>query len=51
VIIEYQSPGACAELQLGDQWRVKPSDELLECLRSKFGSDQVGLQYHPLTSG
>lgn len=51
VIIEYQSPGACAELQLGDQWRVKPSDELLECLRSKFGSEQVGLQYHPLTGG
>ena len=51
VIIDYCTNGATAELQLGDQWRVKPSDELLDGLRAQFGSDRVGLDYHPHSGG
>jgi DNA polymerase-3 subunit alpha len=51
VIIDYRTNGATAELQLGDQWRVKPSDELLDGLRAQFGSDRVGLDYHPHSGG
>ena len=51
VIIDYCSEGATAELQLGDQWRVKPSDELLDGLRAQFGPDRVGLDYHQQGGG
>jgi DNA polymerase-3 subunit alpha len=51
VIIDYCTNGATAELQLGDQWRVKPSDELLDGLRAQFGSDRVGLDYHQHSGG
>lgn len=51
VIIDYCTNGATAELQLGDQWRVKPSDELLDGLRAQFGSDRVGLDYHQQSGG
>jgi DNA polymerase-3 subunit alpha len=45
VVIHYSSANACAELVLGDEWRVKPSDELIELLRDKFGRDVVSIDY------
>jgi DNA polymerase-3 subunit alpha len=36
VVIEYSSEAARATLQLGDAWRVRPTDELLTQLRMLF---------------
>ena len=50
VIIDYCTEGASAELQLSDEWRVTPSDEMLDGLRHQFGMEQVQLTY-PLAQG
>ncbi|MFT5482642.1 MAG: DNA polymerase-3 subunit alpha [Halieaceae bacterium] len=34
-----------ARVQLGAAWQVNPSDELIECLRDKFGEESVSLAY------
>ncbi|KZN65183.1 DNA polymerase III subunit alpha [Pseudoalteromonas luteoviolacea CPMOR-1] len=39
VIIEYQRPDATAELTLGTQWCVTPSDELMRALKKLTGQD------------
>ncbi|MCF2859443.1 DNA polymerase III subunit alpha [Pseudoalteromonas sp. SMS1] len=39
VIIEYQRPDATAELTLGMQWCVTPSDELIRSLKKLTGQD------------
>lgn len=51
VIIDYCTESASAELQLGDEWRVTPSDELLDGLRNQFGVDRVALSYPATASG
>jgi len=45
VVIEYQSRTAKARLRLGNEWLVKPSDELLTRLRERFGNGAVVLNY------
>ncbi len=45
VVIDYQRPDARAELPLGPDWRVHPTDELLHRLRELAGPDQVRLIY------
>ena len=45
VTIKYCSKIARATVQLGDEWRVHPSDELLSRLKSLFGSKCVELRY------
>ena len=45
VAIAYRSGSAEGRLVLGADWRVAPSDVLLQSLRSEFGAGQVGLQY------
>ena len=45
VTIAYRSRSAQGRLVLGPDWRVAPSDVLLQSLRSEFGAGQVGLQY------
>ncbi|MBT3428367.1 MAG: DNA polymerase III subunit alpha [Gammaproteobacteria bacterium] len=45
VVIHYSSRNACAELVLGDEWRVNPDDDLIELLRDKFGRDEVSIDY------
>ncbi|HET6471356.1 MAG TPA: hypothetical protein VFG38_05910, partial [Pseudomonadales bacterium] len=45
VAIAYRSPAAEGRLVLGPEWRVAPSDELLQSLRNEFGAGQVGLHY------
>jgi DNA polymerase-3 subunit alpha len=50
IVIHYTSANACAEIVLGDEWRVNPNDDLLELLRDKFGSDEVSIDYTGLSS-
>ncbi|TAN67891.1 MAG: DNA polymerase III subunit alpha [Methylobacter sp.] len=43
--ISYTSKVAKANLQLGDEWRVHPTDELVARLRSLLGSGAVEVKY------
>jgi DNA polymerase-3 subunit alpha len=43
--ISYTSATAKANLQLGDDWRVHPTDELVARLRSLLGSEAVEVRY------
>lgn len=45
VVIDYQRSDAKALLRLGDDWRVRPEDELLQRLRQEYGADRVKLVY------
>jgi DNA polymerase-3 subunit alpha len=45
VSIEYLADGAKASLQLGDDWRVKPGDELLIRLRRLLSPEAVMVRY------
>ena len=43
--ISYTSQVAKANLQLGDEWRVHPADELVARLKSMLGSESVEVRY------
>lgn len=45
VLIKYQHPQASAVLQLGSDWLIEPSDELIQELRYLLGNDGVSLVY------
>ncbi len=45
VFVEYQRADAKGQLQLGNNWRIKPTDELLHRLREVYGRDAVVLEY------
>jgi DNA polymerase-3 subunit alpha len=45
VIVRYRRHGAQATLRLPEQWRVQPSDDLLQRLRERYGVDRVKLSY------
>nr|MDQ3960238.1 DNA polymerase III subunit alpha [Pseudomonadota bacterium] len=45
VAIDYHQPGAYACLTLGQDWRIYPTDALLDSLRSVLGEDCVRLEY------
>lgn len=45
VSIDYQGAEARANLRLGDAWRLRPEDGLLQQLRDKFGVNAVQLVY------
>jgi DNA polymerase-3 subunit alpha len=45
VSIEYQSNNAKASIQLGDDWRVRPADELLIRLRRFLSTEAVVVNY------
>ena len=47
VAIRYSRGDAAALLQFGEQWKVKPSRELIERLGSLVGRDAVELYYAP----
>ncbi len=46
LIIDYYRSDAKAQLQLGNDWLIRPEDELLQSLRERFGSQSVSLVYH-----
>jgi DNA polymerase-3 subunit alpha len=45
IIIDYMRQNAKANLQLGDAWRVRPSDILLDTLREIFTENNVEVVY------
>jgi len=45
VSIHYIAASAQATVQLGDEWRVRPSDELLHQLRLGLGEAAVQVRY------
>ncbi|MEI6335564.1 MAG: DNA polymerase III subunit alpha [Methylococcaceae bacterium] len=45
VSINYTSPYAQAAVQLGDEWRIHPTDELIARLKSLFGATAVEVKY------
>ncbi|UOA07958.1 DNA polymerase III subunit alpha [Methylobacter sp. S3L5C] len=45
VSINYTSQHAQATVQLGDEWRIHPTDELISRLKSLFGSTAIEVRY------
>ena len=45
ISVDYHSPEARGRVLLGDEWRVRPSDEVLQSLRDELGADKVVLRY------
>jgi len=45
ITLDYTQPKAAARIRLGERWRVNPSDELLEKLRSTVGGEAVEVIY------
>ena len=45
VSVDYRRPEASARYSLGEQWRVRPTEELLQRLRNLAGRDTVSLEY------
>ncbi len=45
VWVDYRATGACAQLALGQEWCVHPTDELLQRLKQLAGADRVQVVY------
>jgi len=45
VCIDYQRDDSVTRLNLGEEWRIHPTDQLLENLRSLAGDEQVKMVY------
>lgn len=45
VALVYGGASSRARIRLGEQWRVSPSDELIQSLRDRLGSNSVTLLY------
>ncbi|MEN8170880.1 MAG: DNA polymerase III subunit alpha [Pseudomonadota bacterium] len=45
ILLDYHNEQGQAQVMLGEQWRVRPSDELLSRLRQLLGEAQVALKY------
>jgi DNA polymerase-3 subunit alpha len=45
VLVNYQRADATAQIQLGREWRVRPTDELIRRLDELAGKDQVRVEY------
>jgi DNA polymerase-3 subunit alpha len=45
VTVDYSGNEARALLQFGDDWRIDPTDALIQALRDQFGRDNVFLNY------
>jgi DNA polymerase-3 subunit alpha len=45
VALVYGGPTSKARVRLGERWQVKPSDELIQTLRERVGTDSVSLLY------
>jgi DNA polymerase-3 subunit alpha len=46
VWIEYENGNAYCKLNLGDAWRIKITDNLLDALRNSLGQENVMVQYN-----
>lgn len=51
IAVRYQRPDAEAQVRLGDEWRVEPSDDLLQRLRDDLGVSDVRMRYQDRVAG
>ena len=45
VVLSYKRDDAQGPLRLGDDWRIRASDELIIALKEQFGNDRVRLRF------
>jgi DNA polymerase-3 subunit alpha len=45
IFVEYRGRGAESKLQLGEEWRVSPAEELVRRLRERMGGERVRVLY------
>lgn len=45
VVVDYHKDDASAEIPLGEEWRVHPTDELLNRLRETMGDKKINIVY------
>ena len=45
VILKYSNENAQADIQLGNYWRVRPTDEQILVLKYAFGEESVAMEY------
>ena len=45
VLVDYHRPDATAQIQLGRDWRVRPTDELIRRLDELAGREHVRVEY------
>ena len=45
VNIEYEREDAIARLSLGEKWRIRLSDPIVDGLKERFGRDQIRIEY------
>lgn len=45
VVVDYHKDNARAKIPLGEEWRVHPTDELLNRLRESMGENKINLKY------
>jgi DNA polymerase-3 subunit alpha len=45
IFIDYRGKGAESRLQLGEEWRVKPAEELVQRLKTRVGEARVRVLY------
>jgi DNA polymerase-3 subunit alpha len=45
IVVDYSRSDARAQLRFGNQWNVRPEDELLQRLRDSYGSSRIRLVY------
>jgi len=46
VVLKYKNGQASVDIQLGDEWKVMPTDEQLYALKYEFGEDKVAMEFH-----
>ncbi len=51
IAVRYRRSDAEAQLRLGDEWRVEPSDDLLQRLRDDLGVRDVRMRYQDRVAG
>ncbi len=45
VVIGFDTPEACGDIRLGNDWKVRPDDELIHKLQKQYGKQNVQLVY------
>ena len=45
IMVEYHRPDSVVKLALGDQWQVRPTDQLLDSLHEVLGNQAVSMLY------
>jgi DNA polymerase-3 subunit alpha len=45
IALEYFRDDSKVDINLGDEWRVEPDDELIQSLKDNFGAERVQLDY------